>query len=130
MDDLARLNTAFNDVDDPPARLAERLADPRCVEIPLVADLDGKVVGFAALRLVPQVFYEGPYAELTELYVEPEHRRVGAGRALIEHAERLAKEGGAREMLLSVGAKNAEAQGFYRALGYADYALTWRKRFE
>jgi GNAT superfamily N-acetyltransferase len=74
------------------------------------------------------VFYATPFAELTELFVEETWRRRGAGRALVEHAERFARENGAAALLLLTGFANAEAQAFYRALGYADRDLAMEKK--
>jgi ribosomal protein S18 acetylase RimI-like enzyme len=128
--ELARLNAAFNGVQEPPECLAARLIDPKRVETPIIAEIEGRAVGFACLRLVPALCYDPIHAELTELYVEEACRRQGIGRALVTYAERLARESGAEELVLLTGLKNARGQAFYRALGYADWALAMRKRFE
>jgi len=127
---LARLNGLFNRVFDPPQTLAHRLEDPRRVETPILAEINGCVVGFSAVRVVPCVFYGTPHAELTELFVEEAWRRRGVGRALMKHTENLAREKGATSLLLLVGFKNAEAQAFYRALGYADRDLAMEKKLK
>jgi GNAT superfamily N-acetyltransferase len=119
--ELGRLNAAFNGVQEPPERLAARLADPKCVETPIIAQVEGRAVGFACLRLVPSLCYDPTYAELTELFVEEACRRRGIGQALVAYAEQL---------VLLTGLGNAQGQAFYRALGYADWALAMRKRFE
>jgi ribosomal protein S18 acetylase RimI-like enzyme len=126
--ELARLNAAFNGVQEPPERLAARLADPKRVERPIIAEIEGRAVGFACLRLVPSLCYDPTHAELTELFVEEAYRSQGIGRALVAYAERLAQEGGATELTLLTGLENAHAQAFYRALGYADWELAMRKR--
>jgi GNAT superfamily N-acetyltransferase len=128
--ELARLNAAFNCVQEPPERLTARLVDPRCVETPIIAAVEGRAVGFACLRLVPALCYESTYAELTELFVEKARRRQGIGRALVAYAERLARDSGAEELVLLTGLGNADGQAFYRALGYADWELAMRRRFE
>ena len=121
--ELARLSVAFNGSSESPEHLARRLTDPRCVETPLVAEMDQRVVGFASLRLVPCVFYAEPRAELTELFVEVAHRRRGIGQALVAYAEHLAVEGGAKELFVLTGFENRAAQTLYRAMGYRDYDL-------
>lgn len=118
--DLARLNLAFNGVCDLPEALAQRLANPFCVEQPLVAEIEGHVIGFAALRVVPCLFYDHPYGELTELYVEEEYRQLGVGRALILLAEKIAKSKGVKELFVLTGRSNQKAQRLYTSLGYAD----------
>lgn len=117
---LNRLNAAFNDSSDGAEQIAQRLADPRRVDTPLLAEVDGQPVGFACLRVVPNLFYPTLYAELTELYIEPEFRRQGIGRALVTFAEALARAQGAEGLKILTGDDNEEGHGLYRALGYHD----------
>jgi ribosomal protein S18 acetylase RimI-like enzyme len=93
-----------------------------------VAELDGQVGGFACLRVVPCVLYAEPYAELTELYVEPEFRRQGVGRALIAYAEQLARARGAADLIIMTGVGNAAAQALYRTAGYDTYAVALNRK--
>ncbi len=129
---IASLNQAFNEVSEPPELLARRLADPRRVETPILAEVseepDGiRVAGFACVRIVPCVLYPDPHAELTELYVEETFRRRGIGRALVVCAEKLAREAGATRLILLTGLDNGGAQAFYRALGYVEDELMMSK---
>ena len=64
---LAQLHYAFNGVRVAPDVLAGRLADLQRVEQALVAEIDARIAGFAALRVVPCLFYAHPHGELTEL---------------------------------------------------------------
>lgn len=123
LDALARLNAQFNDVDTTAAQIAERLTDPQCVEIPIVAEVDHHIAGFAGLRVVPQIFYAGAHAELTELFVEENYRRRGVGRALIEFAERLAESKGAAAVVIHTGEDNYAAQTFYSTMGYEPWDI-------
>jgi GNAT superfamily N-acetyltransferase/predicted nucleotidyltransferase len=123
------LNKKFNGVNENPEMLAERFTNPQRVEYPIIAEYYGKSVGFAALRLVPGLFYSEPQAELTELYVEEKHRRKKFGRRLVEFAEHLAIEKGAREMVVLTGSDNLTAQTFYHAFGYKYQDLALRKVF-
>jgi ribosomal protein S18 acetylase RimI-like enzyme len=125
--ELARLNAAFNDVYEPPEATRARLLDPACVETPLIALAGVRAVAFAALRVVPCVFYEGVHAELTELYVEPGWRRQGIARQLIMMAEELALERGAGELHILTGTDNAPALELYRSLGYEDGDISLTK---
>ena len=125
---LARLNGLFNRVVEPAQTLALRMENACQIEIPILAEIEGCVVGFAAVRVVPCVCDAAPYAELTELFVEEAWRRRGVGRALMEHAENVARENGATSLLLMVGFGNADAQAFYRALGYGDCHLAMEKK--
>jgi len=127
LDGLARLNALFNGVDTTAEQIAERLADPRCVEIPIVAEVDHRIVGFAGVRVVPQIFYAGAHAELTELFVEEGYRRRGIARALIEFAERLAESQGADKVVIHTGEDNHAAQTFYSTMGYAPWEIVMGK---
>jgi len=124
---LAELITEFN-VPYPglpvsARQTAARLAACRGVETTILAELDGQVIGFACLRLVPFMSGDGPYAELTDLFVTAPFRRRGVARALIERVERMARDGGAAEVIILTGADNHAAQALYRGMGYGDYAI-------
>ena len=125
---LARLNERFNDVKTTAAQIAARLADPQCVEIPIVAEIDNQLVGFAGLRVVPLIFYKGAHAELTELFVEESYRRRGVGGALIRFAEHLAESKGAEELILHTDEENEVARKFYTAVGYEAWEIVMGKR--
>ena len=124
---LARLNEAFNGIVEPADRLAQRLLDPSRIEQPILAEIAGQAVGFAALRLASCLFYDTPYAGLTELYVEPAFRRQGVGRALIDTVERLAREAGAKHLVLLTDFDNIAAQSLYREMGFVNPDLAMQK---
>jgi GNAT superfamily N-acetyltransferase len=126
--DLARMNAAFNGVSDSAALIAARMTACADIEVAILAELDGQIGGFACVRVVPCVLYAEPYAELTELYVEPALRRRGLGRALIAYAEQLARTHGATDLLILTGIDNAPAQALYRAAGYATYAVALNRK--
>jgi ribosomal protein S18 acetylase RimI-like enzyme len=121
--ELARLNALFNGVCDSAEQIAARLANPHRVETAILAEIDGRIIGFTALRIVPCIFFAEPYAEVTELFVEENYRHQGAGRALVVHAERLAQEAGARQMLILTDFYNNIAQSLYRSMGYVHYDI-------
>ena len=125
--ELARLNAAFNGVYESPEIIKARLAHPARVETPLIALAGARAVGFAALRLVPCIFYAETHAELTELYIDPGWRRRGIGRRLIALAEKLALEGGAADLIILTGDDNVPAQALYRSLGYEDLDIALTK---
>jgi GNAT superfamily N-acetyltransferase len=124
---LVRMNALFNGASDSAEQIAARLSDPRCVETLIFAETEGQMVGFAALRLVPCILYTEPYAELTELFVEESFRRHGVGKHLVAHVEKLAREAGARKMLILTDFYNHAAISLYRAMGYAHYDIAFTK---
>jgi GNAT superfamily N-acetyltransferase len=121
---LAELNRLFNQADEPAELWAERLADPRQIEQAILAEVNGQIVGMAGLRLAPGLFYPEPQAEVTELYVLPDFRHKGVGRALLEKAEALARQAGANELLIRVDAENEPARLLYHSLGYEEGDLS------
>jgi ribosomal protein S18 acetylase RimI-like enzyme len=127
LEGLARLNELFNGVSEKPETLRRRLADPQCVETPIVARLGDRVVGFAALRVVPCVFYASPNGELTELYVEEAYRGQGIAKKLVMYAENLAKDQGVEELILLTGPSNTAALALYHRLGYEDRDVSLTK---
>jgi GNAT superfamily N-acetyltransferase len=126
--EISRLNRLFNGIDEPAENYARRLADPRRVDTPLLAENNGRVIGIANLRLLTAVFSSEPYAELTELFVEESARRLGAGAALVSFAEQLARRAGAVEMLILTDFYNHTAQQLYHKLGYEHYDIALAKK--
>jgi GNAT superfamily N-acetyltransferase len=102
-----------------PEQVAARLGAGSPAEIVLLAEVDGLGIGFACLQVLESVCYGQPWAELMEMYVRATHRRRGAGRALIQVAEKLAQARGATDVILGTGAENAAGQAFYHAMGYS-----------
>ena len=98
------------------AFLAERLK--RNESVIFVAVLDGAIVGFTQLYpLFSSVSMKRLWL-LNDLFVAPSARRTGAGRALLERAERWAKETGAKGLTLSTEVTNVTAQRVYEAAGW------------
>ena len=78
----------------------------------VVAELDGRLVGCAALRL------DAAYGEVKRMFVLPEARGAGIGRTLLAHLEDLALAYGLRCIRLETGVVQPEALGLYEASGY------------
>jgi ribosomal protein S18 acetylase RimI-like enzyme len=79
---------------------------------------EGKAVGF--LQLYP-VFSSTNLSRqwiLNDLYVLPEARQLGYGRALVARAHRLAEETQASSLVLETAATNLAAQKLYESLGW------------
>ena len=78
-----------------------------------VAD-DGNICGFAAVE------YEGWHRRLVlwHLYVAPERRRGGIGRARLARVEQHGREVGARRVWLETSNVNAPGIAAYARLGY------------
>jgi len=85
----------------------------------------GPVVGFALFFTSFSTFLGRPGLYLEDLYVDPAHRRHGIGKALLGALGRLAVERGCGRFEWSVLDWNADAIGFYEAMG-AQLLPDWR----
>lgn len=109
------------------AAIREHMAAASGVDLLLIAEEEGDPVGFASLRLLPQVETDAPHAELSDLFVEERARRRGVGRALMSFAEGVARERGSPRIVLVTGFDNPGAQAFYRRIGFEDHGLQMKK---
>jgi ribosomal-protein-alanine N-acetyltransferase len=73
---------------------------------------NGQVVGYICLWEVADELH------ITNVAVQPEARRHGIGRSLLESVFERARAGGARMVLLEVRPSNVEALGLYESLGF------------
>ena len=74
--------------------------------------------GFAYLTLRPTPYYDGPLAQLEELYVRPELRDRGIGTALLTEAVALVSERDAGEMHINVDEVDTDTRRFYERHGF------------
>jgi ribosomal protein S18 acetylase RimI-like enzyme len=86
----------------------------------LVAELDGKVVGFAYVTYVQTDYLDLAVfaAQLQDIYVDEGTRHSGAGKALIDASINVAKEFGASKVILSVADRNQVARDFFERSGF------------
>lgn len=78
-----------------------------------VARVGGMALGCGALRVL-----DGRSGELKRMYVAPEARGLGLGRAILQAIEHRAALLGLVELKLETGTAQPEALGLYRASGY------------
>jgi len=99
------------------ADLAEALfgAHPACEA--LVAEIDGQAVGFALYFRTYSTFVGKPGLYLEDLFVVPEARGKGAGKALLSRLAAITVERGYARLEWAVLNWNEPAIGFYKSLG-------------
>jgi GNAT superfamily N-acetyltransferase len=114
---LARYEKLEHEVTMTEQRLAENLFGPHHYAETLVAELDGVPVGFALFFHNFSTFLAQPGIYLEDLFVLPEQRGSGVGRALLKRLAHLAIERGCGRLEWSVLDWNREAIGFYERLG-------------
>ena len=124
-EDIGRLlhdfNTEFDEITPGPAKLAERIR--RLIAAggdTTVLLAGGGPDGVAVLRFRPGLWSEGHECYLAELYVAPERRGQGLGRALMESALEVAREEGADYMELGTAETDVAARGLYESLGFSN----------
>ena len=117
---LHDFNTEFDEFTPGPQAVAERARD-------LIASGDITVLlagtsphGLAVLRFRPSLWKPALDCYLEELYVVPDRRGQGIGRALMNAAIELAREHGATEMSLGTGEDDIAARALYESLGLSN----------
>ena len=78
----------------------------------IVADIDGKAIGYGGVWIVVDE------AHITNIAVRPEYRGKKIGETLLKQLQNLAREKGAKTMTLEVRVSNHVAQNLYRKLGF------------
>jgi len=91
----------------------------------ILAELDGKAVGFALFFPNYSTFLTKPGIYLEDIFVLPEYRHQGIGKALLNHVAKLAVKRNCGRLEWSVLDWNEPAIGFYQRMG-ADVLPDWR----
>jgi GNAT superfamily N-acetyltransferase len=107
------------------ASLQETLFGPRPYAEVLIGKLDGTPVGFALFFHNYSTFLAKPGIYLEDLFVLPEHRGKGVGKALLVKLARIARERNCGRLEWSVLDWNQPAIDFYQRIG-AKVLPDWR----
>jgi GNAT superfamily N-acetyltransferase len=107
------------------AALHEHLFGSRRYIEALLAEYAGKAVGFALFFHNYSTFLTKPGIYLEDLFVLPEYRRQGIGKALLIKLAQIALERDCGRLEWSVLDWNESAQAFYRSMG-ASILEEWR----
>ena len=114
---LARFEKLEDQVALTDVLLAEGLFGPRPYAESVLAEVEGHPAGFALFFHSFSTFLARPGLYLEDLFVLPERRGQGIGRALLAHLARLAVERGCGRMEWAVLDWNQEAISFYERMG-------------
>jgi ribosomal protein S18 acetylase RimI-like enzyme len=128
-DAIAQLITEFTRLPTTAIQVQQRLTRSHGIEHPILAELDGNVVGFASLRLVNYLGEDVPYAEISELFVSERYRRQGIARAFMTELERRARAAGASNLAVLTAAHNDTAIALYRGMGFEEFSIALQKWF-
>lgn len=108
-------------------RVLKRRDDPQMRA--LVAEVDGEVVGYllgAVMDLHPDIFQHVDVGFIADVYVDPDHRRRGIARQLVDTINTWFAEHGVTHTEWQVAAANTAGLHFWEAVG--GLAMTVRMR--
>lgn len=91
----------------------------------LIAEQDGRAAGFAFYFFNYSTWLGRPGLYLEDLFVLPEFRGLGIGKALLQQVAAIAVEKGCPRLQWEVLDWNQPAIDFYKAMG-ADFLDAWR----
>jgi GNAT superfamily N-acetyltransferase len=117
IEDLARYERQPEDCHAEPGLLEKHLFGPRPYAEAIVAEAGDELIGFALFFHNYSTWLTRPGLYLEDLYVKPERRGLGAGKALLARLAHIAVSRGCGRMEWSVLTWNEPAIGFYKALG-------------
>lgn len=98
-------------------RLSEHLFGERPYVEALIAEREGRKVGYALVFYSYSTFLTAPGLFLEDLFVFPEERGRGAGKALLDAVVEMARDRGCERVEWSVLDWNEPAIRFYEAYG-------------
>jgi ribosomal-protein-alanine N-acetyltransferase len=93
-----------------PAKVRRHVRDKETMV--LIASNEGSIAGFEIMR------FGDDQAHLFLLAVQPEYRRSGLGRSMMQWLEKSCRTAGIQTVRLEVRVSNKAALRFYRKLGY------------
>jgi len=99
-------------------RLAQMMDDRS--EHLLIAERDGRALGFLSLHFIPQLALAGDFARLSYFCIADGKRSEGVGQQLLKHAEQLAKDRGCDRVEVHCHEHRTKALAFYAREGYSE----------
>ncbi len=115
--ELAEYERLADQVEATEELLGEALFGSRPTAEALIAERDGESIGYALFFPTFSTFLAIQGIWLEDIYVRPQHRKGGAGRALLAAVAAKLRERGGKRLEWSALDWNELALGFYRGLG-------------
>jgi len=117
---LHDFNTEFEEPTPGPQALADHVRQLLAGDDFVVLLAGDESRGLAVLRFRPSIWTEGLECYLAELYVQPEHRRRGHGRALMEATLDAARAHGADYIEVATSEDDVAARALYERFGFTN----------
>lgn len=86
----------------------------------LLAEVNHTPVGYLSCMVQLLIHHGGPVGEIQEMYVEPDYRSHGVGKALIDSLKSIAKTKNWLQLEVTSGLQRGKAHDFYLREGFAD----------
>jgi GNAT superfamily N-acetyltransferase len=115
--DLAIYEKLLPEVIATEAALRDSLFGPQPAAHVVIAESGNRPAGFALYFFTYSTFLAKPGLYLEDLFVNPEFRGAGIGKALLLHLAKIAHARGCGRMEWTVLDWNEPAKGFYKKLG-------------
>lgn len=115
--ELATYEKLADEVAGDPEILRRSLFEEKAAEALLLEAPDGEAIGYAIFFTTFSTFECRSGIWLEDVYVRPEHRRGGIGRAVMEHLAQLARQRGHVRLEWVALDWNEPALNFYEKLG-------------
>ena len=115
--ELARYEKAEHEVVATRADIEASIFGEQSTVRALICEADGQPIGFAVYFFNYSTWQGRRGLYLEDLYVSPEYRGSGAGKALLRHLARIAVTGGCGRFEWSVQDWNEPAIKFYESIG-------------
>ena len=109
------------------ASLTKSLKDPRTVAE--IWEVDGGPAGFVWVRFTDVTGYDFTRADVDDLAVAPEFRRMGIGSQMMAFAEEAARTNGANALYIETGWENDPARSLYVKRGFRERYLGYEMLF-
>jgi ribosomal protein S18 acetylase RimI-like enzyme len=107
-------------------RIFERMARYPDYKV-YVASCEDKIVGTFAFLIMDNLAHMGaPSAVIEDVAVDPQWQAQGVGKAMMQHALKMAAEKGCYKVTLSSNLKRERAHAFYESLGFERHGYSFR----
>ena len=86
-----------------------------------------QVIGSFALLVMHNLAHRGtPSAIVEDVVVASTHQGQGVGKAMMLHAQAMARQAGCYKLVLSSNQRRLNAHAFYRSLGFMQHGLSFQ----
>jgi ribosomal protein S18 acetylase RimI-like enzyme len=117
---LHDFNTEYEDFTPGPEQIAERVSGLMAAGDTIVLLAGDGPDGIAVLRFRPSLWIRASECYLAELYVVPDRRGHGIGRALMDAVMETARAEGAGHIELNTSDDDVAARALYESLGFTN----------